>query len=69
MLDEIFHEENRIAFINWQRSYTPRNDSRHVSLATEYVLVYAKDLGRVRTNLLPSRSDECWHWLLVSGLD
>lgn len=53
MLDEIFGEQNRISIINWQRSYTPRNDSRHVSTSTEYVLVYAKDLDRAKTALLP----------------
>jgi adenine-specific DNA-methyltransferase len=53
MLDEIFGNQNRISIINWQRSYTPRNDSRHVSTATEYVLVYAKDLDRAKTALLP----------------
>jgi len=45
MLDEIFRG-NRIAIINWQRSYTPRNDSGHISTSTEYVLVYAKDVDR-----------------------
>lgn len=53
MLDEVFGEQNRISIINWQRSYTPRNDSRHVSTSTEYVLVYAKDLDRAKTALLP----------------
>lgn len=56
MLDEIFRG-NRIAIINWQRSYTPRNDSRHISTSTEYVLVYAKDLDRARTSLLPRDED------------
>ncbi len=56
MLDEVFRG-NRIAIINWQRSYTPRNDSRHISTSTEYVLVYAKDLDRARTTLLPRDED------------
>jgi adenine-specific DNA-methyltransferase len=51
MLDEIFGEDNRIAIINWQKSYAPKNDSRHVSTATEYVLVYAKDKTLARTGL------------------
>ncbi len=57
MLDEVFGEQNRISVINWQRSYTPRNDSRHVSVSTEYVLVYAKDLDRAATRLLPRGDD------------
>lgn len=52
MLDELFGEANRIAIINWQKSYAPRNDNKHVSTATEYVLVYAKDASKARTGLL-----------------
>ncbi|MGW3332442.1 site-specific DNA-methyltransferase [Streptomyces rubiginosohelvolus] len=57
MLDELFFEQNRLAIINWQKSYAPRNDKNHVSTATEYVLVYAKDETRASTSLLP-RSPE-----------
>lgn len=57
MLDEVFDANNRLGIINWQKNYTPRNDNRHISTATEYVLVYARDLDRVHTNLLP-RTDE-----------
>ncbi|EFO90149.1 hypothetical protein CRE_21673 [Caenorhabditis remanei] len=53
MLDELFGEENRLAIINWQKSYSPRSDNRHVSTATEYVLVYAKDERTARTGLQP----------------
>lgn len=51
LMDEIFKEENRIGIINWQKSYSPRNDNKHVSTATEYVLIYAKDASRARTGL------------------
>jgi adenine-specific DNA-methyltransferase len=57
MLDELFGEANRLGIINWQKSYAPRADNRHLSTATEYVLVYAKDEERAKTVLLP-RSDE-----------
>jgi len=53
MLDEIFGEQNRLAIINWQKSYSPRSDKDHVSTATEYVLVYAKDEERAKTALMP----------------
>ena len=56
MLDELFKEQNRLAIINWQKSTAPRNDSSHVSTATEYVLVYAKDHEKAQTAVLP-RSD------------
>lgn len=51
MLDELFGEDNRLAIINWQKSYSPRSDNRHVSTATEYVLVYAKDERLAKTGL------------------
>lgn len=53
LLDELFGEQNRLAIINWQKSYSPRSDNRHVSTATEYVLVYAKDESSATTGLQP----------------
>jgi len=53
LMDELFGEENRLAIINWQKSYSPRSDNRHVSTATEYVLVYAKDERLAMTGLQP----------------
>ena len=49
MMDEIFGENNRIGIINWQKSAAARPDNTHVSTSTEYVLVYGKDLGMVKT--------------------
>ncbi len=57
MLDEIFGEENRIAIINWQKSYSPKNSNNHVSTSAEYVLVYANDKSISKTSLLP-RTEE-----------
>lgn len=57
MLDEIFGEENRLAIINWQKTYSPKNDTKHVSTATEYVLVYAKAKENAKTQLLPRDGD------------
>lgn len=51
MMDEVFGEHNRIAIINWQKSYSPKNDSTHVSTGTEYVLVYANDKNIAKTAL------------------
>ncbi|MFB0832485.1 DNA methyltransferase [Brevibacillus laterosporus] len=53
MMNEVFGEENRIGIINWQKSYSSKNDSKHVSTAAEYVLVYAKDKSIAKTGLLP----------------
>ncbi|WP_186143705.1 site-specific DNA-methyltransferase [Burkholderia gladioli] len=49
LMDEIFGEDNRLAIINWQKSAAARPDNKHVSTSTEYVLVYGKDISRVRT--------------------
>lgn len=49
MLDEVFGEGNRIAIINWQKAYAPKNQMKHISPSTEYVLVYAKDLEKAKT--------------------
>ena len=51
MLDEIFGENNRIAIINWQKMYSPKTLT-HVSSATEYVLVYAKNIEKSETGKL-----------------
>lgn len=51
LMDEVFGEENRLAIINWQKTYAPKR-TRHVSSATEYVLVYAKDLELAQTRKL-----------------
>lgn len=61
LMDEIFKEENRIGIINWQKAYSPKSDTGGkkggISTATEYVLIYAKDLNRSQTQLL-ERSEE-----------
>jgi adenine-specific DNA-methyltransferase len=72
MLDELFGEDNRLAIINWQKSYSPKSDKKHVSTATEYVLVYARSKDKTKTGLLPrtdamdarykSRDGDPWPW-------
>ncbi len=52
LMNEIFGEENRLGIINWQKSYSPKNDNTHLSTATEYILVYAKGEEYVKTELL-----------------
>jgi adenine-specific DNA-methyltransferase len=52
MLDELFDDKNRLAIINWQKSYAPKSHDGHISTGTEYVLVYAKDKTKATTGLL-----------------
>ncbi|MBW8458756.1 MAG: site-specific DNA-methyltransferase [Thiobacillus sp.] len=55
LMDEIFGENNRIGIINWQKSYSPKSDTGGLkgglSSATEYVLVYAKNVDRAKTGM------------------
>lgn len=48
LMDEIFKEENRIGIINWQKT-TSKNQAAHISITTEYVLIYAKSSDKART--------------------
>ena len=52
LLEQIF-PNGQIGIINWQKTFSPKNDSTHLSTATEYVLVYSKDIDKSKTNLLP----------------
>src|SRR6185369_16453920 len=56
ILNEVFGENNRIAIINWQKMGGPQTYT-HVSPATEYILVYAKDLEKSATSLMPRSED------------
>lgn len=40
LMDDLFSEDNRLGIINWQKRFAPANDSKHISDATEYVLIY-----------------------------
>ena len=42
LCDEIFGEENFVANIAWQRTYSPRNDSQGLSSEVEHILLYSK---------------------------
>ncbi len=52
LCDEVFGRSNFVATFVWQKTLTRRNDARVVSVAHDYVLVYAKDSERCRLNRL-----------------
>lgn len=52
LMDELFGDENRLGIINWQTAYSAKNDSSHISTATEYVLVYANSKDAAITGML-----------------
>lgn len=45
LCNEIFGSNCFVANISWQRTYSPRNDSKGISAETEYILVYSKNTG------------------------
>lgn len=45
LCNEIFGSNCFVANISWQRTYSPRNDSKGISAETEYILVYSKNPG------------------------
>jgi len=55
--DEIFGENNFIANIIWQKVYSPKNQSKRISIEHEYILIYAKKIELVDFSLLP-RTDK-----------
>jgi adenine-specific DNA-methyltransferase len=57
LMDEIFGEKNRTAIINWECSYTPKNNTKGISNTTDYVLIYAKNKKHAYRGLLP-RTEE-----------
>jgi len=50
--DESHSRTYRLGIINWQTSYSAKNDSSHISTATEYILVYANNKSAAMTGLL-----------------
>jgi adenine-specific DNA-methyltransferase len=53
LCDEIFEEKNFIATIVWQRAYSPKNQSKRISVDHEYILAYAKNIDIADFKLLP----------------
>ena len=50
MMDEIFNEANFLAQVIWERAYAPKNDAIQFSTTHEYILVYAKNIDKVKCN-------------------
>jgi DNA modification methylase len=48
LMDDLFGEQNRLGIINWEKRFSPSNDSKHIADTTDYVLIYAKDRRATR---------------------
>jgi len=50
ILDEIFHKENFVANIIWQKKRTSANDARFISDNHDFILLYGKNINRLKIN-------------------
>lgn len=53
LMDEVFGASNFIAEFVWQRKTSSQSDTSHISLDTDFILVYAKEESSVVFNGLP----------------
>jgi adenine-specific DNA-methyltransferase len=54
-MDEIFGGNNFITNIMWQKIHSIKNDAKYISINHDFITVYAKQIAKIRINLL-SRS-------------
>jgi adenine-specific DNA-methyltransferase len=52
LCDEIFGRKNHICTLVWQKVYSPKNQSKRISVDHEYILSYAKNEQKLDFNLL-----------------
>ncbi|WQZ06483.1 site-specific DNA-methyltransferase [Helicobacter pylori] len=57
LMDEIFGKDNFVNTIIWEKKYSPQNDAKWFSDNHDFILLYAKDKGIWRPNLLPRTSE------------
>jgi len=57
IMDEVFGQGNFITTVIWHKNYAPKGTAKHFSEDHDYVLVYAKNAGVWRPNLMP-RTDK-----------
>ncbi len=61
LMDEIFGEENFIANIVWQKKNEGSGeDSKFLKILTEYVLVYANNIDKFKTNNYAKDIDDAY---------
>ena len=50
--DEIFHRDNFVANVIWQKKFSPQNDAKYFSDNHDHILIYAKNKLNWKPNLL-----------------
>lgn len=53
IMDEIFGRKNFIATVIWQKKFAPQNDANLIDPDHDQIIVFAKNIDRVKFNLLP----------------
>lgn len=56
LMDEVFGPENYVAEMQWQKTYSPRNDSKGIPAVTDTILVYRKS-DQFSPNRLPRTAE------------
>lgn len=56
LMDEVFGSENYVAEMQWEKTYSPRNDSAGISMATDMILVYRRS-AKFSPRRLPRTQD------------
>ena len=62
LLDELFHRNNFIASVIWERSDSPRMDAEFLSIRHDYVLCYARDIEQAEIKRIPAKEEEQAHY-------
>ena len=57
MCDEVFGRGNFVASVIWEKSDSPKMDSRYFSSRHDYILIYAKNISLLTLSQLPDDSD------------
>ena len=52
LCDEIFGRANFVSTVIWEKKYAPKADSKHLSNSHDFILVYAKDISKVKIKRL-----------------
>ncbi|WP_448852555.1 site-specific DNA-methyltransferase [Corynebacterium sp. 335C] len=56
LMDEVFGPENYVAEMQWQKTYSPRNDSTGIPMSTDVILAYRKS-STFSPNRLPRTAE------------
>ena len=62
LCDEVFGRANFVSTIIWQKKYAPKSDSNYFSESHDFVLVFAKQIGRLQLGRLHKTEKQTGHY-------